>query len=83
LKIPEDEEVIGFKVQLSNWVDCKISKIAFKTIKFLKNDQVMIHEQNSKWFKESWVWHKMNKTNKEDDNTAEHMAKIQEKDPEI
>jgi hypothetical protein len=33
VEIDLDEKLVGFRIQLSNWEDCKISKISFKIAK--------------------------------------------------
>jgi len=45
-KVPEDETLIGFKVMLCDDPDVKTSKIAFKTLKLLRNDQYLVYERS-------------------------------------
>ena len=45
-KVPEDETLIGFKVMKSDWIDCKTSKLAFKTLKLLTNEKYIIYERS-------------------------------------
>lgn len=36
IEIGFDEKLVGFRIQLSDWVDCKIAKISFKIAKCIQ-----------------------------------------------